>query len=87
MKFSCLFFQVCTKIGMRNPDELLGALTDGLGVQIGNAVFGDHITDVVAAGNHAGAMFEHGGNARDRRPILEGCGARERNDRNAALRS
>src|SRR5574341_1642273 len=55
---------------VRDFDELLRALANGLAIQVGYAVLGYHIADVVTGGHHTCALFQHAGNARDECAIL-----------------
>ena len=56
---------------MGDIDQLRGPLADGLGIQVSHAVFGDHITDVVAGGDHPRALVEHGHDAADDLAVFE----------------
>ena len=67
---------------MGDADEGLGTLADGFAIEVGDAVFGDDVADVVAGGDDAGALFEHGDDAADA-VVLGGAG--EGDDGHAAL--
>src|SRR5208283_2889141 len=56
--------QLVMKLGMSNLDERLGPLADGAPVQVGDAVFGDHVVHIAAGGEHARAMRQARHNAR-----------------------
>ena len=85
MQFLCLFFKIRAEIGMRNTDELLRPLSDGLAIQVGHTIFRDHIMHVVTAGDHARALFEHGSDTCDKRSIAQCSRAWQCDDRHAAF--
>ena len=72
---------------MGNMDECLDALAHRLAIQVGHTKFSNHVMDVVASGDHPGALFKHRDNLADHRTILHGIGGRHGNDRNAAFRA
>ena len=69
MEFVRLPFQLGAEIGMGNINKLPGALADGLSIQVGDPILGDHIADMVAAGHDAGAELEHASDAGDGRSV------------------
>ena len=85
IQFTCLALELVAEFGVGDVDELDGALADGLGVQVGHAVFGHHVAHVVAGGNYAGAVVEQGDDAADGLAVFERGGAGQGDDRHAAL--
>src|SRR3990172_5648056 len=70
--------------GGRDTDQQPRAPPDGLAVEVGDPVLGDHVADVVAGRGHARALLQHGYEAR--RLAAQG-GAGEGDDRHAARRA
>ena len=58
-----VFVQLVMKLGMSNLDERLGALADGLAVQLSDAVFGDHVVHIAAGSEDPRAMRQARHNA------------------------
>jgi len=55
------FGQFIAEFGVGDADERLGAVLGALAAQLGDAVFGDDVVDVVFAGGHVRAGRERGG--------------------------
>src|SRR6185369_4085538 len=72
--------QLGPEIGMGDADQRFGALADVPPPEVGDAVFGDHVVDVTAAGDHAGPLFERRLDAAHRAAL---GGGRQRDDRPA----
>jgi hypothetical protein len=70
--------QAGAEVGVGDAGQRLGALADVLAPEVGDAVFGDHVVDVAAAGHHPRPLFEDRLDAADR--PLPG-GGRQRDDR------
>ena len=68
---------------MGNADQRHGSFLHALAVQIGHAVFGDHVMHVAARGDDAGAGAEPRDDARDRAILGRG---RQRDDGFAVVR-
>lgn len=60
MQFLCLFLQFIMEDRVGNFDQCLRALADGFAIEVCNAIFGHHETDVIAARHYARAWFQHG---------------------------
>ena len=87
MQLSCLFAQIIPEIGMCHINQGQSALANALAIQISNAIFCDHIADMVARGHHTGAALEHRNNAADHRAIAHHSRAGQSDHRYAALRT
>ena len=70
---------------MRNTNERLDPLANGLAVQVGHAVFGDDKMDVITAGDDARALFEHRDNLAGGCTIFHDIGAGHGNYLDTAL--
>ena len=59
---------------MGDADQLRRALADGFAVQVSHAILGHHESDVIAAGHHTRALFQHPGDSADERTVFQrGC--------------
>ena len=65
---------------MGDTDQLSRPLTDGLAIQVSDAVFRYNVVDMVAAGDHARPGFEHAGDPSDGRSIFQHGRAWKSND-------
>src|ERR1039458_2732212 len=76
--------KLVTKLGMCNLNQRLSPLTDGSSMQIGNAVFRDHVVHVGAPSQNTRAIGQPGDDSRYRVALRR---RRQRNDRLAIFRA
>ncbi len=72
---------------MGNIDQLGSALANGLAIQVGHPILSDDIAHMIAGSDDASAMFEHGRNLGNNRPIAQHVSTGRVNDSHAALRA
>ena len=64
--------QFGAEVRVGDADQRHGPLPHGLAVQVGHAVLGDHVMDVAARGDDAGALLQEGHDAAADAPSLVG---------------
>src|SRR5579871_2790599 len=63
--FLAVLVQLRAEVGMRDLDQRLGALADGLAMQKRDAEFGDDVADKAARCDHSRPRVEHGYDSRN----------------------